>query len=153
MRRLDPDDVFHRAARDLASLDAHEQLVAGVQLLELLAAKDGWDEFFTSSYFALYPAMRAGLAAAGDAASLRILDDYEQWLRANGVALDPKAIASFAATLDEASLRGVHDPEPDFAAIADERWRLIERYLASQGVHLQSGGPDELQAANDDDAG
>jgi hypothetical protein len=136
MNAIDPDDVYQRAMSAPDTLDALEQLVAGVQLIESLAAMEGWDFFFTSSYAALYPTVKHGLALAGDHASLAVLESYEAWLESNGVSMDPDDIAELLATLDEASVSEAVDPERQFADLGDQRWQLIRDYLATHGRPL-----------------
>jgi hypothetical protein len=136
-RVLDTTELYPRGLQDRAALDPLERFVVAVIDLECLADMEGWPHFFCSPASAsFYPALRSGLAAVGDHASVSVLDDFETYLRGEGVAFAPEAIEDHLASLDDHAAEALPDWGERFAAATEERWRLIARHLRSQGVEL-----------------
>jgi hypothetical protein len=140
MRQLDPFDILHRGQADMAALTADEQLVFSVMELEAQSLMEGWDHFFVySPAFAHYDLMKAGLAAAGDGASLDVLRDYERWLGEHGCPVDAAAIDALVTQLAPEELSGAPDWTAMFERVTGERWQRIAAYLRSHDVELLGG--------------
>jgi hypothetical protein len=133
---LDPMEVYERGLRDAESLTQAELLVYALIELETYADMEGWDHFFTSDKLLFYPALKAGLVAAGDAESLAVLDDYERYLASRGVPLEADAIDEFLCAQADDDLTRCRDWREDYSRLGPERWEKVKAHLRRGGLAM-----------------
>jgi hypothetical protein len=143
MRQIHPLSTYKRGLSSRTTLDEAELLVFAVMDLEAWMDMEGWTGFFTSPQSAaVYPQLKAGLAAANDRASLSVLEGFERYLWANRVTMAPTSIDEHFTALDDASSAALPDWRAEFAEATAQRWKLISAHLRSVGIELVTGDQD-----------
>jgi hypothetical protein len=133
---IDLAATHQRGLADRDSLAPHERLVYLLVDLELSADMEGWDHFFIHSRQEDYATIFAGLRAAGDEASLAVLQDYERHFHEHGVAFTPSAICVFLDDASDQYLRSCRDWHADYTALGEERWQKLTDSLHQHGYQL-----------------
>lgn len=135
---LDIHAVYSRGLADPKSLTPQERLVYLLVDLETSADMEGWDHFFMYPRMEFYPELLGGLKAAGDTASLEVLQDYEQHFIERGVAFDPGAISRFLVDASEEYFQSCRDWRKDYSRLTEVRWQKVADYLGHYGYTIMA---------------
>lgn len=130
--------VYSRGLKDPKRLTPQERLVYLLVDLETCADMEGWDHFFIYSMMEFYPELLDGLKAAGDTASLEILQDYEQHFIERGVAFKPEAINDFLGGASDEYFQLCRDWREDYSRLTEIRWQKVADYLSHYGYTIMA---------------
>ena len=135
---LDPMEISKRGSPDLKNLSQPERFVYLIMTLEALMDMEGWDHFFAyAHYMQHYRELKDGLRAAGDVASVEVLDDYENQFKKWDVPFESDAISEFLNSAPESHFKSSREWRDDFSRLTEARWQIVEGYLSKQGLKLR----------------